>query len=191
MDFPQVLSEQLSALTNALDDPGIDLAAVLGDLTGDVTAAVPSFLGLNMTLLLDGRPVTLTTIDANLAAAAGASLLLPLDPLAGAGPGSSVVFYAGRPGAFVDLAADTRYAYGLDGDVVLDGHLTTLTRAAGVHPGVNGSDEITVINQAIGVLIARGHLPEEAHDELLARAADHARGLPGAAEDLLTATACH
>ena len=137
MDFPHVLSEQLSALTNALDDPGIDLAAVLGDLTGDVTAAVPSFLGLSMTLLLDGRPVTLTTIDADLAAAAGASLLLPLDPLAGAGPGSSVVFYAGRPGAFVDLAADTRYAYGLDGDVVLDGHLTTLTRAAGVHPGVN------------------------------------------------------
>jgi hypothetical protein len=191
MHFPHCLSAQLGALTSTLDDPGIDLEAVIATLTADVTAAVPSFLGLTMTLLLSGRPVTVTAIDADLAATAGASLQLPLDPLAGAAPGSSVVFYAGRPGAFVDLAADTRYAYGLDGDVVLDAHLTSLPRAAGVHPGVNGSDEMTLINQAIGVLIARGHPPEEAHDELLTRAADHGRGLSGAAEDLLTESAHH
>jgi len=101
-----------------------------------------------------------------------------------------VVFYAGRPGAFVDLAADTRFAYGLDGDVVLDGHLAHLDRAARVHPGVNGSDETRVINQAIGVLIERGHLPGEAHEELLRRAADHGRGLAGAAADLLTEADC-
>ena len=191
MDFPRPLSEQLDALTNALEDPGVDLRAVVAALADDVTAAVPSFLGLTMTLLLDGHPVTVTAIDADLAAAAGASLKLPLDPLAGAAPGSSVVFFAGRPGAFVDLAADTRYAYGLDGDVVLDGHLTTFPRAAGAHQGVNGSDEMTLINQAIGVLIARGYPPEEAHDELLRRAADHGRGLSGAAEDLLTESARH
>ena len=114
MDLPHPLSAQLGALTYALEDPGIDLQAVIAELAADVTAAVPSFLGLTMTLLLDGRPVTVTAIDADLAVAAGASLQLPLDPLAGAAPGSSVVFYAGRPGAFVDLAADTRYAYGLD-----------------------------------------------------------------------------
>jgi len=189
--FSHPLSEQLEALTNALEDPGVDLQAVVAALAADVTAAVPSFLGLTMTLLLDGHPVTVTAIDADLAAAAGASLKLPLDPLAGAAPGSSVVFFAGRPGAFVDLAADTRYAYGLDGDVVLDGHLTSLSRAAEGHPGVNGSDEMSLINQAIGVLIARGYLPEEAHDELLRRAADHGHGLSGAAEDLLTESARH
>ena len=74
--------------------------------------------------------------------------------------------------------------------MVLDGHLNLLPRAAAVHPGVNGTHELTVINQAIGVLIEQGHLPDQAHDELLRRAAHHGRGLPGAADDLLTATAC-
>jgi hypothetical protein len=39
-----------------------------------------------------------------------------------AGPGSTATFYAARPGAFVDLAADIRYAHGLDWQVVIDGH---------------------------------------------------------------------
>jgi len=172
-----------------LDDPGIDLHAVICEVATDVTTAVPSFLGLSMTLLLNERPVTVTAIDADLAAAAGASLQLPLGPLAGAARGSSVVFYAGRPGAFVDLATDTRYAYGLDSDVVLDCHLTSNERAVRAHPGVSGSDELRLINQAIGVLIGLGHLPGEAHDELLRRATHHGRGLPGVAEDLLTASA--
>ena len=186
MYFPPPLSAQLGALTNALDHPGIDLQAVIAEVAADVTAAVPSFLGLTVTLQLRGRPVTVTAIDADLAAFAGASLRLPLDPLAGAAPGSSVVFYASRRGAFVDLAADTQYAYGLDEAVVLDGHLTQLLQAVQAHPGVYGSDEMTVINQAIGVLIAHGHFPGEARDELRRRAAHHGRGLPGVAEDLLT-----
>lgn len=189
MNFAHPLSDQLDALTDALAHPRTNLQAVVATLADNVTAAVPSFLGLTMTLLQAGRPVTVTAIDADLADAAGTSLRLPLERLAGAAPGSSVVFYAGQPGAFVDLAADTHYAYGLDGDVVLDGHLNPLTRLAGVHPGVNGSDEMTVINQAIGVLIARGLPPEEADDELLRRAAGHPRGLPGAAADLLIDTA--
>ena len=191
MNAPHPLNAQLGALTIALEDPEVDLQAVIAALAADVTAAVPSFLGLTMTLLLDGRPVTVTAIDADLATAAGTSLRLPLGPLAGAAPGSFVVFYAGRPGAFVDLAADTRYAYGLDGDVVLDGHLTPQTWPAGAHPGVSGSDELRVINQAIGLLIGQGRLPEEAHEELLRCAAHHGRGLSGAAEDLLTGAACN
>jgi hypothetical protein len=185
MDSPHPMSTQLEALTNALEDPRVDLQGVVAALVTDVTAAVSSFLGLTMTLLLDGRPITVTTIDTDLAGAVGASLRLPLEPLAGAAPGSFVVFYAGRPGAFVDLAADTRYAYGLDGDVVLDGHQAAGPRA-GIHPVGIGPDEMTMINQAIGVLIARGYLPAEAHDELLRRAASNGRGLPGAAEDLFT-----
>ena len=81
-------------------------------------------------------------------------------------------------------------AYCIDGDVVLDRHLTPLSRAVLAHPGVYGSDEMMLINQAIGVLIGLGHLPGEAHDELLRRATLYGRGLPGVAEDLLTANAC-
>lgn len=187
MDTPKPMSTQLEALTNALEDPRVDLQAVVAALATDVTAAVPSFLGLAMTLLLDNHPVTVTAIDTDVADAAGASLRLPLEPIAGAAPGSFVVFYAGRPGAFVDLAADTRYAYSLDGAVVLDGHLAAEPQA-GIHPAGTGPDEMTMINQAIGVLIARGYLPEEAHHELLRRADSNRHGLPGAAEDLLTET---
>ena len=36
MDFPRALSRQLSALTDALDDPGTDLQAVLAVLVDDL-----------------------------------------------------------------------------------------------------------------------------------------------------------
>ena len=123
MDFPRALSGQLSALTDALDDPGTDLQAVLAVLVDDLTVAVPSFLGLTMTLRLGGDPDHADRDRWGPGDHRGASLQLPLDQLAGAGPDSVVVFYAGSPGAFVDMAADTRRAYDLDGQVVVDGHL--------------------------------------------------------------------
>lgn len=92
MDFPASLSAQLSELTDALDDPGTDLQAILAVLVDDLTAAVPSVLGLTMTLRLAGEPVALTAIEPAAVRAARSSLQLPLDPLAGAGPGSAVVF---------------------------------------------------------------------------------------------------
>jgi len=184
MEFPQALSRHLSALTDALDDPGTDLQAVLAVLADDLTVAVPSFLGLTMSLHLDGAPITLTAITPAAAATARATLHLPLEPLAPAGPGSSVVFFAGGAGAFVDLAADTRHAYSLDGQVVLDGHFFPVAGSPGP-PGVGGLDEATATNRAIGVLIDRGYLPDEARERLLSRAADHSHGLLGAAEDLL------
>ena len=51
------LSQQLGDLTLTLDDPGTDLKAILDVLCDDLTAAVPSFLGLTMTLNLDEGPL--------------------------------------------------------------------------------------------------------------------------------------
>ena len=184
MDFPQALSGHLSALTDALDDPGTDLQAVLAVLADDLTLAIPSFLGLTMSLDVGGGTITLTAVAPAAAATARATLRLPLDPMAGAGPGSNVVFYADSAGAFVDLAADTRHAYGLDGQVVLDGHVASTALQPGP-PGVNGLEEATVVNRAIGVLIDQGHLPDEARRELLRRGGGHPRGSLGAAQDLL------
>ena len=99
-----------------------------------------------------------------------------------------MVFHAGKAGAFVDLAADTRHAYGLAGRVVLDGHLTPTPGPPGP-PGVSGLDEVSVINQAIGVLIDQGHRQRQAHDELHRRATHHRHLLPTAARHLLTAAA--
>ncbi|HEY4991337.1 MAG TPA: hypothetical protein VII33_04565, partial [Nakamurella sp.] len=168
MQFPYALSRQLAALTDSVDEPGTDLQAVLVGLADDLMAAVPSFLGLRMTLRLVGCPITVTTIAPGPAAAAGASLQFPLDQLAGAGPDGTVVLYAAQAGAFVDLAADTRRAHRLDGRAVVDGHLTTTDNpGAPGPPGVSGFDELSVVNRAIGLLIDRGRLPDEAHEELL------------------------
>ena len=190
MQFPYALSRQLAALTDSVDEPGTDLQAVLVGLADDLMAAVPSFIGLRMTLHLDNWPITVTTIEAGQAAAAGASLQFPLDQLAGAGPDGTVVLYAGQAGAFVDLAADARRVRRLDGGVVVDGHLScTDNPGAPGPPGASGLDESTVVNQAIGVLVDRGRLPDEAHEELLRRAAHVRQCVPDAARRLLAASA--
>jgi hypothetical protein len=185
MEFPRALSEQLSALTDALDHPGTDLQAVLAVLVDDLMIAVPSFLGLTLTLRLGGDPITLTAIDADRAATAGASLQLPLDHLAGAGPDSVAVFYAASPGAFVEMAAETRRTYCLDGQVVMDSHLAN--PATGV-AGLSGLDDLATINQAVGVLIDQGHRPDKAHDELLRRADYDRTRLPETARSMLIVT---
>ena len=111
-------------------------------------------------------------------------MLLPLDALGVTGPGGTVVFYAARPGAFVDLAADTSFAYSLDGHVRLDEHLPSPDHPTGP-PGVSGHTELSTINQAIGALLDRGHTTTEARG-VLQRLADR-DGIPlhHAAQQLL------
>lgn len=184
MEFPASLSRQLSDLTDALDAPGTDLQAILAVLIDDVTAAVPSFLGLTMTLRLAGEPITLHAIEPITVRAARSSLQLPLDPLAGAGPGSVAVFYAGDADAFAVLAVDIRRLYGLDGEVLLDRHLP----GPGTDPpGVIDPAQATAIHRAIGFLIGRGLPPEDAARELDRRAAVAGRTLLAASHDLLNA----
>ena len=187
MTFSDALTAQFNALTAALDDPGTDLETILDVLVDDLSAAVSSFLGLRMTLQLDGVPVTLTAMDAGLAVTAGASLTLPLGRSTDEGPGGTVVFYARHPGAFVDLAADLQRVHDPDGQVYLDDHLPS----AGDQPrwaGITGLAELSVVNQAIGVLITRGHSPAEAHAELRRRATDTLHSMPDAAEHVLAST---
>lgn len=169
MDVSRSLSAQLSALTDALDDPGTDLSGILSVLVDDLTDAVPSFLGLQMTLELNGRPFTLNTIADGDSDAARTTLQLPLDPLAGTGPGSVVIFYAAAAGAFADLAAEAHQAWGLDGQVHLDQHLPARDTPAGHDPPDPASDDLhrlSIVNRAVGILIARGHTPEQARDQL-------------------------
>ncbi len=186
MQLPSSLPGRLAALTAALDEPGTDLHAVLAVLVDDLTAAVPSFLGLTMTVDVDGQPITLTAVDPDLTDAAGASMSVPLSQLVGV-PAGMVVFYAYNPGAFVDLAADTRRAFDLDGQVVLDGHLDDFG-PDGRARSFTGVEEASVIHRAIGVLIARGHPPEQARAELVDRAQRAGHTLPRAAQDVLDTT---
>jgi hypothetical protein len=69
----------------------------------------------------------------------------------------TVTLYAATAGAFVDLAADLAFMFGLSlADIAIDQQLSPPTAE---EPGVA---EWAQINQAIGVLIDRGHLPEQA-----------------------------
>jgi hypothetical protein len=158
MDIPRHLIRQLAALTETIDEPGADLQAMLQVLIDDLTLAVPSLLGLTLTVTRGGVPVTLQILPPEHADAVSTSLLIPLDMIGVDDPGGTLIIFAARPGALVDLAADTRFAYGLDGQVVLDEHRPTPSTP----PGATDPDGVRIIQQAIGLLIDRGHLPEDA-----------------------------
>ena len=160
--FHPRLTTHLESLTQALDNPGTDLEAVLSVLVDDLTRTYPSFLGLEVALQLDGQAVAVTSFDSSAAGLVRASLQLPLSAIAAGDTGGSVVFYAAAPGAFADLAADTRQAYRMDGQVVLDEHLSPQHAES----GVTGLAELSAVNQAIGILVARGRTVEEARAEL-------------------------
>jgi hypothetical protein len=169
---------------NALDD-ALDVS--LAAFTADIEAAVPSYLGLQLTIGQSGHPVTLTRITPHRAVTT--SLRVPLTVF---GPRfdseSRITLYAATAGAFVDLAADLSYALHLrsstdrsidaagssDGDDRRHGQVDsdrriTLDADVPLSPlasGVSGLSELSTINRAIGVLIGRGHHPDLASHTL-------------------------
>jgi hypothetical protein len=166
-----VVLSHLLALTAELDDDDA-VAVSFADLITALQIAVPSYRGLQLTVASHGYPVVLTSFVALEETAIATSLRLPL-PLLGPGfeAGGRVVFYAGTPGALVDLAADLGYALDTadpdgssesDTAISLDTDLPPDIRAA----GITGLRELSIINRATGMLIERGHLPADVHDAL-------------------------
>lgn len=176
MNPHSVLVEQLESLSAALDD-GADLGAILSVLVDDLVAVVPSFVGLEMTVIADGAPLTLSTLTDADGGRVRASLRLPLD-LMGVAIGATAVVYAAEPGVFGELAETTREYYGLDGQVVVDGDLST---SGG--PQVSGLTELSTVNQVLGMRIEDGHTLDEARDVLQRRAEDTGRSLADVARD--------
>jgi len=177
------VNEQLCALSAALDEPGTNLHASLVVLVDDLSAAVSSFLGLRMTLQSAWCPVTLMAVDPELTLSAGGSLALPLAPTA-ARPCGTIVLYAAHPGAFVDLAADLERVIAPGGRVVLDGDLPSMFATA-QRSEITGLAELSLVNQAIGVLITRGWAPDQAQAELRSRAANGLNSVAGVARQVL------
>ena len=89
------------------------------------------------------------------AARVAPSLRVPLGAWTGHEPGGAVIFYAATAGALVDLAADLGFRLGLRDDLVLDGHL----RPGEAHRVTAGLPELSVVQRALGMLIARGRTP--------------------------------
>ncbi len=181
MKVTAALAADLDILTAALDEPGAVVAHSLRQLAADATAAVPTFLGLSVSVARCDPPFTFTAfVEAAGAGDVRTSLRLALSGGDDVGLLAVVlVLYAGRPGAFVDLTADLAWLTAQPpSDFVLDQHLPTLADRC----STTGLFEVSVINQAIGVLIGQGCTPEQAERHLTAEGADaglsrHAVGL--------------
>jgi hypothetical protein len=187
VEITAVVAADLAALTEALEEPGADLATTLDQLAADAKLAVGTFLGLTVRVTIGDRLSNLTAFEAG--AVPGdirASLLMPLqDGVNGESieAGTDLVLYAGTPGAFTDLAADLAWLSGRDlTEFALDQHLVVPER-----DGADGLSALSLINQAIGVLIARGRTPEQAESDLNARAARGGVDRHIAAGQILTA----
>jgi hypothetical protein len=157
------LAADLASLTRALGRPGIDLEAETRTLTLDLARAVESYVGLRITMAFDAHEISCSAYaDGASGAEIATSLRLPLPPLAPVGAGSRLVLYAATPGAFVDLAADLTYALALES--------TSLALDQDVRPpmggGIDGLRSLSDINQAIGLLVGRGHTIPSARAEL-------------------------
>lgn len=169
MDISTALSKDLANMLLVLDLPDLDVEATLLALRTDVQSAVPSFVGLSMTLVMHGQPVTLTSMNLSDPLPDIASTLrLPVALAATVAPDSRLTLFATAPGAFVDLAADVRYALSaLDDEVSIDQDLQPSTLVS----GVSGLAELSMVNRALGLLMGRG-LTLAAAQEHLQRQAD-------------------
>ena len=166
MEIIAALAADLTILTQALDDPTSDVVGSVLQLSADVRSAIPSCLGLTVTVSDSDPPFTFTTLEDHVDPGdVRTSLMLALNH---DGAGARVVLYAGTPGAFVDLAADLSWlARRTLAGCEFDQHLVLPAVASTATPLRSAS----AINQAIGVLIGAGLTPEAAHRELEVRAA--------------------
>jgi len=185
VDFPAALFAHLQELTAGLGQDDQDLDNTLVALTAALQSTASSYCGLQLTVVVNQWPVTLTAFSDGHSVGVGTSLGLPLELVSRVDGDSRVVFFAGTPGAFTDLAADLSFALGgvpvgqaspavdgvdqrgmrVDGQrrvIELDADLPPLSRVS----GLSGLAELTVLNRAVGVLLAHGHDIEQAHQVL-------------------------
>jgi hypothetical protein len=186
VDISTALFNQLAQFANSVGLDAEILHLPLTNLAAHLRAVIPSYRGLQVTILFSDQPVTLTElIPQQTDGAVTTSLRVPLSLLGpGHDEGSRIIFYASTPGAFVDLAADLGYVLKaavrtdhLDGDgaasdaapyaelpisLVLDGDLSPDLADS----GLTGLPELSSINRALGILIDRGHNAGDAYDIL-------------------------
>lgn len=195
MDLPADLVPHLRDLVGSIGAGDDIVADSLAALVEDLEVAVSSYQGLQLTLVIDGWPISLTAFADLDAPPPATSLHIALSSVGrGFDQESQAVLYARTPGAFIDLAADLDYlqrgreptpaAYAGNGHrpaVELDADLPP----ASVVSGLSGLTEYATINRAVGVLIDRGHLPDHARAALSRAAATDGLGLSDYAARLL------
>ena len=172
MDLSTVLIEQLDTILDPSGPDADGLGASASALVETLSGAIPSFSGLDLRLRYAGHPVTLTAFAPPTRGLIATSLGWRWDGLPEAEP-ARLIFYAGRAGAFVDLAADLEYALAqgrrarsVDAAIELDCDLPPRTTES----GLTGLAELSLLNRACGVLIGRGVEPRAAMEALISQA---------------------
>jgi len=176
VEITAALAADLATLSETVDDPGADFPDSLRQFAADIRVAVGSYLGLSVTIVARGERISLIALeDFAQPGEIVSSLMFSLEPAAsdrvGSGalavPAVSFVLYAGKPGAFIDLAADLSWLTGRElTHFAVDQHLSFPDDPT----AASALAAASLVNQAIGVLIARGRTPEQAHDEVIERA---------------------
>ena len=133
MGLPGNLVDDLTTLSDALDDPDINLTDVCGVLTTTFAAAIPAFLGLTVMVHIGDYPLLIDSISPSDRARVRTSLQLSLLPLGAATTIGSVAFYGGTPGVFLALADDVRWIFNLHGPAILDRYLPSELDAPPTH----------------------------------------------------------
>jgi hypothetical protein len=193
VDLPEVVLTHVRDLTASVGQDDQDLSDTLMALATALRSTATSYRGFQLTLVENQWPVTLTAFDDGHDAPIGTSLRLPLGLVSRRVDGESrVVFFAGTPGAFTDLAADLSHALGGisvngrsstaknadDHGIRVDGHRKVIELDIDIDllpasrtSGLTGLAELTVLNRALGMLIQQGHDLEQAHQVLRREAA--------------------
>lgn len=184
MEITAAVAADLEALTQALQDPGleqVDLEERLRDFARDTELAVPSYQGISLLVATPVGDFSVTAMEDDVAAdEIVTSLHLPLDE-----SGGTVTFYAGRADAFVDLAADLSQILRVPAEhIVLDKHVATRVVPIG---DATGLAALAIVNQGVGVLIERGFSAQDALRELRNRAWRREASVSDIAAELLAA----
>jgi len=159
------LAAALAVLTEALDEPAVDIANGLQGLSIDAAAAIPLYLGMSIVAPQNNPPLTITIlIDGAKTTDIRTSLHVTLARGKGSPP-VDLILYGAAPGIFVDLAADIAWLTARPlSEIAIDEHRTVLD-AVDIAAQLRAASDI---NQAVGVLVGRGRTLDEARRRLQA-----------------------
>jgi hypothetical protein len=183
--------QALRVLAADVRDLALDLQAgtytrtTVAMLQRDLRRAVPSALGASISFDLDvpsGVPKTINLVERildpdEIAAGLRLPLMLPQQSLRG-----SLLLYASKPGAFDDVVDDLSNMLNTPLDEA--DREPPLPRQP-VSPSVVHVEDFSLVNDALGVLINRGHSLTGARNQLQDEASRTGTGLPRAARKLL------
>jgi hypothetical protein len=120
MTLPEVLNDDLTALSDALDDPSADLTGTFRALADHLAESIPSFVNVTLMVLTQDRPVVHSSTTRRNQEVRG-SLLLSLSPQGISTTCGTITFASTAPGAFTSLADAARWIFNLDGPPIEDG----------------------------------------------------------------------